>query len=90
MRVMVTREPRIFDSQIMASLRQGTSFFASTCLLAVGGVHGDSRSSTEKSSRQSSSPQQQPCEIIASSPSVMRSPPRRQYESRDASSSKIR
>jgi len=38
MRVMVQREPRIFDAQIMASLRQGTAFFASTCLLAVGGV----------------------------------------------------
>jgi len=38
MNVMVTREPRIFDSQILASLRQGTAFFASTCLLAIGGV----------------------------------------------------
>lgn len=38
MRVMVTRDTRIFDSQIMGSLRQGTAFFASTCLLAVGGV----------------------------------------------------
>ncbi|PJI85214.1 putative membrane protein [Yoonia maricola] len=38
MKVFVTREPRIFDSQILASLRQGTSFFASTCLLAIGGV----------------------------------------------------
>lgn len=38
MKVFVTRDPRIFDSQILASLRQGTSFFASTCLLAVGGV----------------------------------------------------
>jgi len=38
MRVFVTRDPRIFDSQILASLRQGTAFFASTCLLAVGGV----------------------------------------------------
>lgn len=38
MRVMVTREPRIFDSQILTSLRQGTAFFASTCLLAIGGV----------------------------------------------------
>lgn len=38
MQVMVGRDPRIFDSQIMASLRQGTAFFASTCLLAVGGV----------------------------------------------------
>ncbi|MCP1168755.1 DUF599 domain-containing protein [Limimaricola litoreus] len=38
MRGFVERDPRIFDAQIVASLRQGTSFFASTCLLAVGGV----------------------------------------------------
>ena len=38
MKVFVTRDPRIFDSQIVASLRQGTAFFASTCLLAIGGV----------------------------------------------------
>ncbi|SFR45410.1 Uncharacterized membrane protein [Yoonia tamlensis] len=38
MKVFVTRSPRIFDSQILASLRQSTSFFASTCLLAMGGV----------------------------------------------------
>jgi len=38
MQVMVSRDPRIFDAQVMTSLRQGTSFFASTCLLAVGGV----------------------------------------------------
>lgn len=38
MRVFVTRDPRIFDSQILSSLRQGTSFFASTCILAIGGV----------------------------------------------------
>lgn len=38
MRVMVTRQPRIFDAQIMMSLRQSTSFFASTCLLAMGGL----------------------------------------------------
>lgn len=38
MLVMVTRQPRIFDAQIMTSLRQGTSFFASTCLLAMGGL----------------------------------------------------
>jgi len=38
MKVMVTREPRIFDSPIVNSLRQGTAFFASTCLLAIGGV----------------------------------------------------
>jgi len=35
---MVTRDPRIYDATILSSLRQGTSFFASTCLLAVGGV----------------------------------------------------
>lgn len=38
MKVFVTRDPRIFDSQILASLRQGTAFFASTSLLAIGGV----------------------------------------------------
>ncbi|MEY1556802.1 DUF599 domain-containing protein [Yoonia sp. R2331] len=38
MREMVQREVRIFDSQILASLRQGTSFFASTNILAIGGV----------------------------------------------------
>ncbi len=38
MHVFVHREPRIFDSQILASLRQGTSFFASTCIFAIGGV----------------------------------------------------
>ena len=38
MRTMAERETRIFDSQILASLRQGTNFFASTCILAIGGV----------------------------------------------------
>ncbi|MFT5064885.1 MAG: putative membrane protein [Yoonia sp.] len=38
MRVFVDRDPRIFDSQILGSLRQGTSFFASTCIFAIGGV----------------------------------------------------
>lgn len=38
MRAFVPRGNRIFDATIMGSLRQGTSFFASTCLLAVGGV----------------------------------------------------
>jgi len=32
------RENRIFDGQIVGSLRQGTSFFASTSILAIGGV----------------------------------------------------
>lgn len=35
---MVTRDPRIFDSQILAILRQGTAFFASTCMIAIGGM----------------------------------------------------
>lgn len=38
MEVFIHRDPRIFDSQILASLRQGTSFFASTCIFAIGGV----------------------------------------------------
>jgi len=38
MKTLVTRVPRIFDAQVLSSLRQGTSFFASTCLLAMGGV----------------------------------------------------
>lgn len=38
MKVFVTRDPRIFDSQILGGLRQGTAFFASSCLLAVGAV----------------------------------------------------
>lgn len=38
MRMMAARDPRIFDAQIMMSLRQSTSFFASTCLLAMGGL----------------------------------------------------
>jgi uncharacterized membrane protein len=38
MRQMVAREPRIFDAQIVSNLRQSTAFFASTAVLAVGGV----------------------------------------------------
>ena len=38
MREFVRRDPRIFDAQMLGSLRQGTSFFASTCILAIGGV----------------------------------------------------
>lgn len=37
MRVFVTRVPRIFDATLIDSLRQGTAFFASTCLIAIGG-----------------------------------------------------
>jgi uncharacterized membrane protein len=38
MKEMVTRQPRIFDAQIMGTLRQGTAFFASTCVIAIGGT----------------------------------------------------
>ena len=38
MRQMITREPRIFDASILSSLRQGTAFFASGCMIAIGGV----------------------------------------------------
>lgn len=38
MKVFVTRDPRIFDSQVLGQLRQGTAFFASTSLLAIGAV----------------------------------------------------
>lgn len=38
MRVMVTRNPRIFDAQALATLRQGTSFFASATMIAIGGA----------------------------------------------------
>ncbi|HKL66153.1 MAG TPA: DUF599 domain-containing protein, partial [Roseovarius sp.] len=31
-------DPRIFDSQIIGQLRQGTSFFASATLIAIGGT----------------------------------------------------
>lgn len=33
----LTREPRIFDSQIVGNLRQGTAFFASASMIAIGG-----------------------------------------------------
>ena len=38
MREFLRRDNRIFDAQIVASLRQGTAFMASTSILAVGGV----------------------------------------------------
>lgn len=37
MRQMITRVPRIFDGTIIDSLRQGTAFFASASMIAVGG-----------------------------------------------------
>lgn len=37
MKQLVTRQPRIFDSSVLATLREGTTFFASACMLAIGG-----------------------------------------------------
>jgi uncharacterized membrane protein len=37
MREMVTRDPRIFDSGLIDSLRVGATFFASACMIAIGG-----------------------------------------------------
>ncbi len=37
MNEFVVREPRIFDSQIIGQLRQGTAFFASASMIAIGG-----------------------------------------------------
>jgi uncharacterized membrane protein len=37
MQQMLTREPRIFDSQMVGQMRQGTAFFASATMLAIGG-----------------------------------------------------
>ena len=38
MRQMTDRDNRIFDSQILSMLRQGTAFFASACMIAIGGA----------------------------------------------------
>ncbi len=37
MQHFVAREARIFDASIIDSLRQGTAFFASACMIAIGG-----------------------------------------------------
>lgn len=37
MNEMAARDVRIFDAQVLATLRQGTAFFASTTLIAIGG-----------------------------------------------------
>lgn len=38
MRQFITRQPRIFDATIIDNLRQGTAFFASACMIAIGGA----------------------------------------------------
>lgn len=37
MRQFVHRDPRIFDANILTTLREGTAFFASACMIAIGG-----------------------------------------------------
>ena len=46
-RRMLDREARMVDMQIMAALQNGTAFFASTSLLAVGGALALLRSTNE-------------------------------------------
>ena len=38
MEYFVSRQPRIFDANILTTLREGTSFFASACMIATGGL----------------------------------------------------
>jgi uncharacterized membrane protein len=47
MQQALKRDVRIIDTQIMASLQNGTAFFASTTLLAIGGVLSLLRSTDE-------------------------------------------
>ena len=37
MKQMVTRQPRMFDAQLLGSFRQGTTFLASAVMIAIGG-----------------------------------------------------
>lgn len=37
MRMMVARQMRMFDAQVLSTLRQGASFFASATMIAIGG-----------------------------------------------------
>lgn len=37
MRQFILRDPRIYDAQILGNLRQGTAFFASATMIAIGG-----------------------------------------------------
>ena len=47
-RRMLDREARMVDMQIMASLQNGTAFFASTSLIAVGGALALLRSTAKR------------------------------------------
>lgn len=37
MRQFVNRDPRVYDAQVMANMRQGATFFASATMIAIGG-----------------------------------------------------
>ncbi|QDY70300.1 DUF599 domain-containing protein [Qingshengfaniella alkalisoli] len=37
LRHVITRDPRVFDAMITVSMRDGTAFFASACMIAIGG-----------------------------------------------------
>ena len=37
MKQFPSRDPRVFDSMVLGSLREGSAFFASACLIAIGG-----------------------------------------------------
>jgi len=50
MRRMLAREQRMIDMQIMAAIQNGTAFFASTSLLAIGGALTLLRSTNELAS----------------------------------------
>src|SRR5689334_10015692 len=56
MRRMLTRENRMVDMQIMAALQNGTAFFASTSLIAIGGALTLLRSSDDMMSLLSTLP----------------------------------
>src|SRR6185503_14031626 len=47
MRRMLAREQRMVDMQIMAALQNGTAFFATTSLFAIGGTLSIVRSSDQ-------------------------------------------
>lgn len=38
MEQFIFRQPRLFDGNILTTLREGTSFFASACMIATGGL----------------------------------------------------
>ena len=51
MRRTLNREVRMVDMQIMAALQNGTAFFASTTLLALGGPAGGAADAAAKGAK---------------------------------------